>query len=161
MAEDDMSPQELASLYFAPSAQQGPEAAPKCVMCKEVPVEEPWRQGVCRACEDRARAWQPAPAPREPAQPSPEAVEAYRDYVRQTQEQDEMWLRTDREVAAHNARVEQQLRDYNAQQAQAQQHGLDDVERWGRWAKGFIWGAVAGAIATAIFLTRHDQAQAR
>jgi hypothetical protein len=162
MADDDaMSPQELASMFFAPSSQQGPEAAPRCVICNEIPVEQPWRQGVCHGCEDRARSWRPDPGPRpEPPQPSPEAVKAYADYMRQAAEQDERWLKIDREIAAHNAAVDQQLRDYQAQAAVVQQADVDEVQLWGRWVKGFIVGAVCGAIATAIFLARNDRATA-
>jgi hypothetical protein len=162
MADNDMTPQELASLFFAPSSEHGPEAAPKCVVCGEVPVEDKYGidKGVCLACQDRARNWRPDPGPRhESPQPSPVAVAAYADYMQQQAEEDRRWQQRDREIAAHNAAVEQQLHDYNAQTAVMEREQV--TKPTGGFVRGFLWGAVVGAIATAILLAWRDQSRAK
>jgi hypothetical protein len=63
--ENAMTPEELAAAFYAPSAEQGPEAAPLCLICKEVRVENEHMRGVCWACRDKAEGWRPDPGPRQ------------------------------------------------------------------------------------------------
>lgn len=84
MADHEMSAEELASLYFAPSAEAGPEAAPLCVICGERRVESEYRQrtsGVCPTCEHE-QAWRPDPGPRPRPKPRlmPQAIQAHVNY---------------------------------------------------------------------------------
>jgi hypothetical protein len=143
MAEPDpMSPQELAAMYFAPSAEQGPEAAPVCVLCKKNRIESQWRQessGVCVECEHRQRGWQPDPGPvatraRRP-QLMPAAVRTHVDYERRA--------------------YQQQLGQLAAEPRYQVPPGYYPTsyvnERaWKEWTKGMIFGICMGVLASAL-----------
>ncbi len=151
----EMTPEELAKLYHGPEAEIGPEARPKCSICRisVLPSQPLSSRGLCLECDFAARLerqnveYERAQKVRqEHFYPEEDQVELEREHEREVQKQ--------RELDAWHEK--QQQRDHQRRMAHLQALGkfqdlAQPVEQlnasYFSQRRGFMIGLFVGAVA--------------